>query len=341
MDNNYEVGNFLYQMRAERGLTQKELAAMLGVTDKAVSKWETGAAAPRRAVLRQLAEILGCTQEELLEGRRIEEPEARHALASVPVLQRAPSDSQWEQQDEDLRVRLMEGIYALSGSRQMLIVVLCRLVSLILTPISTMIALKTLPTADGGSAATRNTGLFLLLLILFVSLLYLAGFLRCYRGGKEKDAAKLSGGLVIIRAFVISSLVINCLSLLSDLFGGIVFLGIVRGLFDVVFYAFAQKALLVLIRSVRERSWHESISRAVPVLLFLRVGLQILSVCLPTNDALTFLPTSASVPLSVLSTGILLLSAVCITLLLTGHRKLCETLRSENYRNHFGGSAAS
>ena len=74
MDDKYAVGNFIYELRRERGYTQKELAALLDVTDKAVSKWETGAAAPRRSVLRKLAGILGCTQEELLQGRRIEAP---------------------------------------------------------------------------------------------------------------------------------------------------------------------------------------------------------------------------------------------------------------------------
>ena len=79
MDDKYAVGNFIYELRRERGYTQKELAALLDVTDKAVSKWETGAAAPRRSVLRKLAGILGCTQEELLQGRRIEAPSGPQA----------------------------------------------------------------------------------------------------------------------------------------------------------------------------------------------------------------------------------------------------------------------
>ena len=76
MEKKYEIGNFIYQLRTERGYTQKELGALLGVTDKAVSKWETGAALPRMEVLRQLAIVLGCTQEELFLGRRIEKTDA-------------------------------------------------------------------------------------------------------------------------------------------------------------------------------------------------------------------------------------------------------------------------
>ena len=72
MDRNYEIGNFICQLRNEKGYTQKELGTLLGVTDKAVSKWENGASLPRKDVLRRLAAILGCTQEELLQGKRIE-----------------------------------------------------------------------------------------------------------------------------------------------------------------------------------------------------------------------------------------------------------------------------
>ena len=63
-------GAFVAQLRREKGLTQKELARELYVSDKAVSKWETGASIPDTALLVPLAELLGVTVTELLLCRR-------------------------------------------------------------------------------------------------------------------------------------------------------------------------------------------------------------------------------------------------------------------------------
>ena len=63
-------GDFLYSLRKEKGLTQAALAQALGVTNKAVSKWETGEAMPETSLLLPLSEILGVTVDELLSGRR-------------------------------------------------------------------------------------------------------------------------------------------------------------------------------------------------------------------------------------------------------------------------------
>lgn len=63
-------GDFLYRLRKERGMTQAELADRLGVTNKAVSKWETGEAMPETALLVPLAGIFGVTVDELLKGER-------------------------------------------------------------------------------------------------------------------------------------------------------------------------------------------------------------------------------------------------------------------------------
>ena len=64
----YKVGNLIATLRSEKGLSQNELGAMLGVTNKAVSRWETGRGYPDTALLLKLAEILEITVDELLKG---------------------------------------------------------------------------------------------------------------------------------------------------------------------------------------------------------------------------------------------------------------------------------
>ena len=60
-------GSFVAQLRKEKGLTQKALAQQLFISDKAVSKWETGVSVPDTALLIPLAEALGVTVTELLQ----------------------------------------------------------------------------------------------------------------------------------------------------------------------------------------------------------------------------------------------------------------------------------
>lgn len=70
--NKSQFGGFVAQLRVQKGWTQKELAERLYVSDKAVSKWERGLSLPDVSLLIPLAELLGVTVTELLEGRRIE-----------------------------------------------------------------------------------------------------------------------------------------------------------------------------------------------------------------------------------------------------------------------------
>lgn len=69
--NRAAFGQFLNQLRREKGWTQKDLAERLYVSDKAVSKWERGLSLPDVSLLLPLAEKLGVSVTELLEGRRM------------------------------------------------------------------------------------------------------------------------------------------------------------------------------------------------------------------------------------------------------------------------------
>ena len=66
-----KIGCFIAALRREKGWTQRELATRLGVTDKAVSRWETGKGLPDISLLRPLSEALGVSINELLSGEAI------------------------------------------------------------------------------------------------------------------------------------------------------------------------------------------------------------------------------------------------------------------------------
>lgn len=67
-----QFGLFLQELRKSKGYTQKELAAKLFISDKAVSKWERGINLPDTALLLPLSEVFGVTVTELLKGQRLE-----------------------------------------------------------------------------------------------------------------------------------------------------------------------------------------------------------------------------------------------------------------------------
>ena len=65
---NAKIGNLIYQLRKEKNMTQLQLAEKLGISDKAVSKWERGLGSPDLSLMPKLSEILGVDLEKLLTG---------------------------------------------------------------------------------------------------------------------------------------------------------------------------------------------------------------------------------------------------------------------------------
>ena len=66
--NTEKIGSLIAKLRKEKGLTQKELADQLHITDRAVSKWERGLGCPDISLLDDLANILGVSISSLLNG---------------------------------------------------------------------------------------------------------------------------------------------------------------------------------------------------------------------------------------------------------------------------------
>lgn len=69
--NQTETGKFIAKCRKEQKLTQAQLAEKLSITDRAVSKWETGKSMPDSSIMLELCEILGITVNELLSGEKV------------------------------------------------------------------------------------------------------------------------------------------------------------------------------------------------------------------------------------------------------------------------------
>lgn len=66
-----KIGKFIAQMRKDQGLTQRQLAELLSISDKTVSKWECGKGLPEASLMLPLCEALHMTVNDLLTGEKI------------------------------------------------------------------------------------------------------------------------------------------------------------------------------------------------------------------------------------------------------------------------------
>lgn len=70
-----KIGKFIAQMRKEQSLTQRQLADMIGISDKTVSKWEAGNGLPEVSLMIPLCNSLHINVNELLSGERLADSE--------------------------------------------------------------------------------------------------------------------------------------------------------------------------------------------------------------------------------------------------------------------------
>lgn len=79
-----KIGKFIAACRKEKGYTQASLAEELGITDRAVSKWETGKSLPDSSIMLELCELLSINVNELLKGEHMDMEE--YARASQEII---------------------------------------------------------------------------------------------------------------------------------------------------------------------------------------------------------------------------------------------------------------
>lgn len=106
-------GTFLAERRKEKGFTQKELAAKLFVSDKAVSKWERALSMPDISLLIPLAEILEVSVTELLEGQKLNSASKMNPEQVEVLVKKALTLS--EDNPEKRKARLKKSITLFGG----------------------------------------------------------------------------------------------------------------------------------------------------------------------------------------------------------------------------------
>ena len=79
------IGKFIAESRLREGLTQKQLSAQLGVSDRTISKWENGKSMPDISFLPDICDLLHITMNELISGEQLPE-EAYHEKAEETIM---------------------------------------------------------------------------------------------------------------------------------------------------------------------------------------------------------------------------------------------------------------
>ena len=94
-----KIGKFICAARKQQGMTQEQLGERLGVTNKTVSRWETGKYMPDIDKLQELSAILGISIHELLAGEKIEDPADFVKKADETLIAVLSTDSAFGLQD--------------------------------------------------------------------------------------------------------------------------------------------------------------------------------------------------------------------------------------------------
>ena len=95
-----KTANFIHELRQEHGMTQKELADQLGVSDKTVSKWENARGLPDISSMEALCKVVDITINELLCGEKLS-PESYEVKAEENI------KSLMNDKDENQRIKMI------------------------------------------------------------------------------------------------------------------------------------------------------------------------------------------------------------------------------------------
>lgn len=114
MLNQEKIGRFIAEIRKEKNMTQKELAEKLGISDKAVSKWENGRSMPDNSLLMELCELLDINVNELLSGEKLSD-NSYHGKAEENMVKLIEQSENEKKKNKNVFISLLFGGIALIG----------------------------------------------------------------------------------------------------------------------------------------------------------------------------------------------------------------------------------
>lgn len=160
-----KIGEFIARKRKEQELTQMQFAELAGVSNKTVSKWETGARMPDVAILQDVCDVLKITVNEFLAGEEFTEKEYR-------------------QRSEDNVIGLVQELNEIKETRRSgFLGILCSVLVLVCAMILTMISsvdIMNIPFFFNAPAIFYMAGLFLFMLgVTGAFPKYIAGY-KCW-----------------------------------------------------------------------------------------------------------------------------------------------------------------
>ena len=119
-----KIGNFIAECRKKKNLTQAQLAEKLNITDRAISKWETGKAMPDSDIMLDLCCILGINVNELLCGEKINMEQNEEQLNDL-IFQMAKNEERYHK-------RLRHSAYVIIAISLVALICLMTLISLLI-----------------------------------------------------------------------------------------------------------------------------------------------------------------------------------------------------------------
>ena len=119
-----KIGKFIVECRKKQNLTQAQLAEKLDITDRAISKWETGKAMPDSDIMLDLCDILGIKVNELLCGEMIEIEHKDEQLNEL-IFQMAKNEERYHK-------RLLHSAYVIIATSLTALICLMSLISLLI-----------------------------------------------------------------------------------------------------------------------------------------------------------------------------------------------------------------